>query len=99
MLSYITLWVRAFCELIGVDDITEELLNKIENKMKEVVKQDLLFNKMSIPLDEARKYLKKMEWMIRETYLNIEDLLWLIYMNWVELKITFMDIWCLVRDF
>lgn len=44
-----------FCELIGVDDITEELLNKIENKMKEVVKQDLLFNKMSIPLDEAMK--------------------------------------------
>lgn len=44
-----------YCELIGVDHLNQELLNKIENKMRELVEQDLPFNKMSIPLEEAMK--------------------------------------------
>lgn len=44
-----------YCELSGVQPISEELLTEIEKKMKETVDEDLPFEKMSIPLEEAMK--------------------------------------------
>lgn len=44
-----------YCEVLGMDDIPEDLLNRIENKMREVVGKNLPFEKMSIPLEQAMK--------------------------------------------
>ena len=43
-----------YCEIEGNAEITEELLEKVEQTMKEYVKEDLVFRKYSISTSEAR---------------------------------------------
>lgn len=43
-----------YCEVEGKAEITEELLEKVEQTMKEYVKEDLIFRKYSISTPEAR---------------------------------------------
>lgn len=44
-----------FCRMKGKVKLTEELLGKIENKMKQFVEEDILFEKKVIPTREAKK--------------------------------------------
>lgn len=50
-----------YCELLGVDTLSEEVLKQIEDKMKEIVNKDLPFEKMSIPLEQAMKIFEESE--------------------------------------
>ena len=43
-----------YCEIEGTAEITEELLEKVEQTMKEYVEEDLIFRKYSISTPEAR---------------------------------------------
>lgn len=43
-----------YCEIEGKAEITEELLEKVEQTMKEYVEEDLIFRKYSISTSEAR---------------------------------------------
>ncbi len=42
-----------YCDFEGNTKLTEEILTRIENKMKEYIEKDLLFDKKSIHTDEA----------------------------------------------
>ena len=47
-----------YCELVG-ENLTKAVLSKIEAKMKEIVKQDLIYTKLSVLRLDAIKYFKK----------------------------------------
>ncbi len=47
-----------YCEILGID-IDKPDIKKIENKMKELVKQDLIYTKVNVSRYDAIKYFKK----------------------------------------
>ncbi|NMA83980.1 MAG: nucleoside kinase [Epulopiscium sp.] len=48
-----------FCEIEGVPKVTEDMLIAIEKRMREIVKEDLSFQKETVSLDVARDIFKE----------------------------------------
>ena len=48
-----------YCELEGKVELTEEYIDKIKARMKELVKMDIPFEKRNVPTDFAREIFKK----------------------------------------
>ena len=67
-----------YCE-IPDKKITKSMLKDIENEMNKIVKQDLIFNKISASRIDSIKYFKKKKWLdkvkvlkyISNTYINL----------------------------
>ena len=51
-----------YCEIYGSEPLTEECVEDIENRMRQMVEQDLPIKKKSMPTDEAIKMFREMGW-------------------------------------
>lgn len=48
-----------FCEIAGQDEVSEDWLDKVNKRMKEIVEQDLLIKPIKLTRDEAEEFYKK----------------------------------------
>lgn len=82
-----------YCKLYGDVRPTQEFLDKVKAKMKELVELDMPIKKRLMKTREAIELFKSMGWKIKQSFLNIAEVHMLMFIHLEHMKIIIMDIW------
>lgn len=76
-----------YCKLYGDVRPTQEFLDKVKAKMKELVELDMPIKKRLMKTREAIELFKSMGWKIKQSFLNIAEVHMLMFIHLEHMKI------------